>query len=223
VSVRGVAPLPRGAELQASALAFSDERERGTALSEIRTKGADASLRLVARRWSALAYVQTRDFYNSFASVNGARTAVTRTAEQFSVPATGLGARIEARPHVGRSTELRLGGDWRRTEGETRELFAFVAGAGTRGRLAGGLTQTVGSFAEAAWTGDDVTLTAGARIDRWDISNGRLKERVLASGRHRLPGPFRLAAYGAGRNRLAGGDDEVARCRLSGLAAADPQ
>jgi vitamin B12 transporter len=180
-AVRGVAPLPGGAELQASGLVFSDSRERGTAFSGIRTRGADASLRLVGRRWSALGYVQTRDFYNSFANVASGRTAASRTSEQYSVPATGLGARVEARPKVG-PVELRIGGDWRLTEGETRELFAFVAGAGTRGRVAGGRSQTLGGFAEAAWSTDALTVTAGGRIDRWTISNGRLHERVLATG-----------------------------------------
>ncbi|MGZ8286527.1 MAG: TonB-dependent receptor [Allosphingosinicella sp.] len=182
LAIRAVAPLPAGTELQASGLVFSDERERGTALSGIRTRGSDASLRLVGRRWSALGYVQTRDFYNSFASVNAGRTAATRTSEQFSVPATGLGARVEARPKVGSGLELRLGADWRVTEGETRELFAFVAGAGTRGRAAGGRTETLGGFAEGAWTPGDLTLTVGGRIDRWTITGGRLRERVLATG-----------------------------------------
>lgn len=182
VALRGVAPLPGGTELQASALLFADERERGTALSDIRTRGADASLRLVGRRWSALAYVQTRDFYNSFASVDSARTAATRTAEQYSVPATGLGARVEVRPDVGGRVELRIGVDGRRTEGETRELFAFAAGVPARGRVAGGRTATLGGFAEAAWTARDLTLTAGGRIDRWTVANGRLHERVLATG-----------------------------------------
>ena len=86
LSVRAVAPLPGGVELQANGLAFADERERGTAFSEIRTKGADASLRLVGRRWSALAYVQTRDFYNSFASVGAGRSTVSRASEQYAVP-----------------------------------------------------------------------------------------------------------------------------------------
>lgn len=182
LAVRGVAPLGGGTELQASGLVFSDERERGTALSDIRASGADASLRLVGRRWTALAYVQTRDFYNSFASVSLGRTTAARTAEQLSVPATGLGARIEARPKLGREIELRLGGDWRMTEGETRELFSFVAGAGTRGRVAGGRTGTLGGFAEAAWTGKGLTFTAGGRLDRWTIARGRLHERVLATG-----------------------------------------
>jgi len=182
LAVRAVAPLPGGAELQASGLAFSDARERGTAFSGIRTRGADASLRLVGRWWSALGYVQTRDFYNSFASVSAGRAAANRTSEQYSVPATGLGARLEARPKLGSRIALRMGGDWRLTDGETRELFAFVAGAGTRGRVAGGRSQTLGGFAEAAWTAPAVTLTAGGRIDRWTISNGRLHERVLATG-----------------------------------------
>ena len=182
VAVRAVAPLPGVAELQASALAFADDRERGTAFSAIRTRGADASLRVVGRRWSALGYVQTRDFYNSFAAVAAGRAAANRASEQHSVPATGLGARAELRPNLGRRIELRLGGDWRSTEGETRELFAFVAGEGTRGRVAGGRTDSLGAFAEAAWTDAAVTFTAGGRIDRWAISNGRLHERVLAGG-----------------------------------------
>ncbi len=181
LAVRAVAPFPGGAELQASGLVFSDARERGTAFSDIRTKGADASLRLVGRRWSALGYVQIRDFYNSFASVDPARTAANRASEQFSVPSTGLGARVEARPRLSSRTELRIGSDWRLTEGETRERYAFVAGAGTRGRVAGGRTRTLGGFAEAAWTAQSLTLTAGGRIDRWTISNGRLDERVLAT------------------------------------------
>ena len=180
VAVRAVAPLPGGIELQASGLGFTDRRERGTALSGIRTNGADASLRLVARRWSALAYVQTRDFYNSFASANAARTAVTRTSEQYNVPSTGLGGRVEWRPVLG-PVELRVGGDWRRTEGLTRERFSFVAGAGTRRREAGGRTDTAGLFAEAAWTSGPVTLTAGGRLDRWSIADGFLQERLFAT------------------------------------------
>ncbi len=182
LALRAVAPLPGGTELQANGLAFIDDRERGTAFSAIRTRGADASLRLVGRRWSALAYVQTRDFYNSFAAAGAARASLARVSAQYGLPSTGLGARGEWRPRVGRSVELRLGGDWRETSGVTRERFAFQNGVGTRGRAAGGRTRTLGGFAEAAWTGEVLTLTAGARIDRWRIADGSLRERVLASG-----------------------------------------
>jgi outer membrane receptor protein involved in Fe transport len=182
VAVRGVAPISAGTEVQASLLAFSDERERGTAFSAIRTRGADASLRVVGRRWSALAYVQTRDFYNSFAAVGASRAIVNPTSEQYSVPSTGLGARFEVRPRLGRRASLRLGGDWRLTEGESRERFAFVAGTGTRGRVAGGRSATAGAFAEASRTTGPLTVTGGVRLDRWTIARGRLEERVFATG-----------------------------------------
>jgi vitamin B12 transporter len=182
LALRAVAPLAGTVELQANGLAFTDSRERGTAFSGIRTRGADASLRLVGRDWSALAYVQTRDFYNSFAGVGAGRASVARVSEQYDVPSTGLGARGEWRPRVGGRIELRLGGDWRETRGVTRERFAFQNGVGTRGRVAGGRIRTLGGFAEAAWSGEALTLTAGGRVDRWRIEDGVLRERVLASG-----------------------------------------
>lgn len=185
LSLRAVAPLSETVELQANGLWFSDERERGTAFSDISTEGADASLRLVgsgAWRWSALGYVQTRKFYNSFAAVNAARTSAMRTSEQYNVPSTGLGARFEVRPPLGAGLELRLGTDWRRTEGETRERFSFVEGVGTRRRIAGGTTQTLGAFSEAALESGPLTITGAGRIDRWRIENGFLDERVIATG-----------------------------------------
>lgn len=184
-SIRAVTPLSASTELQASGMLFSDERDRGTAFSDNRTKGADASLRLVGNgrwRWSALAYLQTRDYYNSFGSVDDTRSTVSQVAEQYSVPSEGLGARLEVRPPVGSDIELRIGGDWRRTEGRTQERYFFVDGAGTRGRIAGGRTDTAGAFAEAAMEAGALTATAGARIDRWWISDGSLTERELATG-----------------------------------------
>lgn len=184
-SIRGVAPLSAATELQMSGTLFSDERDRGTAFSENRTQGADASLRLVGNgrwRWSALTYLQARDYYNSFGSVDDTRSTVSQVAEQYSVPSEGLGARFEVRPPVGNDIELRIGGDWRRTEGRTQERYFFVDGVGTRGRIAGGRTDTAGAFAEAAAESGSLTATAGARIDRWWISEGFLTERELATG-----------------------------------------
>jgi len=185
LSLRAVAPLSGAVELQANGLYFSDERERGTDFSDIATQGLDASFRLVGSgrwRWSALGYVQTRMFYNSFASVNAGRTSVARASEQYDVPSTGLGARFEVRPPLKEGLELRIGGDWRETEGETRERFNFQNGVGTRGRIAGGRTRTLGAFAEGTWERDALTLTGGARIDRWRIEDGFLDEQVFATG-----------------------------------------
>ena len=183
LAVRAVAPLAGSLELQAAIAGFSDARERGTAFSEIDNDGADASLRLVGRGrlpFSALAYVQVRDFSNRFAAVGPGRAAANLTLDQYSVPSTGLGGRVEVRPSTG-ALELRIGADARQTEGVTRELFQFVAGAPTRGRVAGGRTRTLGAFAELGWTRGDLTVTAGGRVDRWWIENGELRERTLAT------------------------------------------
>jgi outer membrane receptor protein involved in Fe transport len=188
-AVRAVAPLSSDIELQANGLWFSDRRERGTAFSGIATTGLDTSVRLVGRgdwQWSALAYVQKREFANSFATVTAGRSAVARVSEQYNVPSTGTGARVEVRPPLGDAIELRIGGDWRRTTGETKERSNFVAGVGTRGRRAGGETETVGGFAEAAWTGGPFTLTAGGRIDHWRIRDGFQLDRIFATGAETL-------------------------------------
>lgn len=186
VNLRFVAPVSTDTELQASARAFTDRRERGFAFSDNSNDGADASLRLIGRGnlpWSALAYVQMRSFASSFAAISSDRSTATQTLDQFNVPSTGWGARGEIRPRLGEGAELRLGGEWRRTTGETRELFSFVAGDPTRGRRAGGASDIFGAYAEASWqVSPDWLLTGGGRIDRWQLTRGHLRETALATG-----------------------------------------
>ncbi len=174
--IRIAAPIG-GTEFQFSGRYFYDERERGFAFSGNRTEGFDGSIRLIGRgdwQWEALAYVQDRDFRSSFAAVDDARTTATQVLDQFSVPATGFGGRFELRPPLpGDAVELRFGGDLRQTEGRTRERFFFVDGAPTRRRESGGLTRTVGGFADATVrAAPSLTLTGSARLDYWRIENG---------------------------------------------------
>lgn len=182
---RAVIPTSEDTELHANLLAFTDRRERGLAFTRNGSDGADASLRLVGNgewRFSALAYLQSRDFQSEFASVNAGRAAATQTLDQYSTPATGLGARIEVAPPLGERFDLRLGTDWRRTSGRTQELFTFVNAAPTRQRFAGGETSTVGAFADLSWQAGPITLSAGARVDRWSIRRGFLRETTLGTG-----------------------------------------
>jgi vitamin B12 transporter len=182
IAIRAVAPLSANTELQASIRAFTDERDRGFDFSDNQNSGVDASLRLVNRspggwQWSALGYVQIRDFANRFGAIGAGRNSVSLTLDQYSVPSTGLGARVEIRPPLGDKAEMRLGGDWRRTIGETNENFFFTGLTPGRSRRAGGKTDTFGAFVEASFeAADRLTLTAGARADRWTISNGFRKE-----------------------------------------------
>jgi outer membrane receptor protein involved in Fe transport len=184
-AIRGVVAVAADTEVQANVAAFTDTRERGTPFTGNRSEGADASLRLVGRGrwgWSALAYLQTRSFASSFASVNAARTTATQTLDQYDTPATGLGARLEIDPPLGRAIHLRLGADVRDVTGRTQELYTFVAAAPTRRRVAGGENLTGGIFADGSVEAGAVTLSAGGRIDRWSIRDGFLSERPLTPG-----------------------------------------
>jgi vitamin B12 transporter len=182
---RWVMPLGTSTELQASLSGFHDWRTRGTAFSSDRTNGADASLRLVGRgdwQWSALGYWQWRNLRSSTASLSADRSVATRVLLQDSVPSHGLGGSVEVRPPMPTGIELRLGADSRRTTGETRELSNFVSGEPTRRRRAGGETWTSGAFAEASADIGGATLSAGARIDHWQVNGGHLFEQTIATG-----------------------------------------
>lgn len=182
-AVRGVVGVSPDTEVQASVSGFADRRERGTAFTGNKSEGADASIRLVGRgRWGyqALAYVQTRAFASSFASVSAGRASATQTLDQYNTPATGLGARVELVPPVGGGAELRVGADVRRVTGRTQENYTFVAAAPTRRRLAGGQSDTAGLFADASLERGALTLALGGRVDRWRIADGFLREYPLA-------------------------------------------
>jgi outer membrane receptor protein involved in Fe transport len=133
-------------------------------------------------QWAALGYWQWRNLRSSTAGVSAGRTTATRVLLQDSVPSHGLGGSIEVRPPMPQGIELRLDADARRTTGETRELANYVAGQPTRRRRAGGETLTGGAFAEASADVGRITLSGGARIDRWQVSDGHLFEQTIATG-----------------------------------------
>lgn len=201
MAARFVAPLNDTTEIQANVRAFVDQRDRGFAFSDSRNSGADASVRLVGSgdwRWSALGYLQVRDFATSFGSVSDDRNSVSQVLDQHGVPSTGVGTRFEIRPPIGLNAELRIGGDWRRTVGQTNENFLFVGGAPQRSRSAGGKSDTLGGFVEASWQATPTLLvTGGGRLDYWSIRDGFRKEIELVSPR---PGALRSDDHFADRN-----------------------
>ncbi|MBS0285576.1 MAG: TonB-dependent receptor [Proteobacteria bacterium] len=182
---RGVIGIAPDTELQANLSAFTDTRDRGTAYTANTSQGADASLRLVGRGawgWSALGYLQTRAFSSQFASINAARTTATETLNQYNTPATGIGARVEVSPPLGKDLSLRMGADVRSVSGKTQELFSYVNALPTRQRFAGGETRNMGLFADGSADLGRVTLDLGGRIDWWRIANGYLDEHMLSTG-----------------------------------------
>lgn len=176
---RGVIDLDDATRLQAVFSGFYDARNRGTAYSDSRSTGADASVRLVNEGrlpWSAMLYGQLRQMRSGFASVSADRNSVNATLDQYRVPATGWGGAFEIRP----LKALTLGADGRFTSGASRERYSFVAGAPTRLRKAGGRAATVGAYAALRQdVGDKVTLLASARLDHWRLSDGMLEEQFF--------------------------------------------
>ncbi|GLR48514.1 TonB-dependent receptor [Sphingomonas astaxanthinifaciens] len=178
-------PLGEQVRLDLAASAFLDRRERGLAFTANRSEGEDVSARLVGSgnwTWSALVYGQRRHFEASAASTNSARTTATRSSLQYHVPGRALGWSAELRPPVGEGLELRIGTDGRAARGRSEELGSYVAGLATRDRKSGGKSLTAGAFTELTATEGALTLSGTARIDRWQIRDGSLRETLLATG-----------------------------------------
>jgi outer membrane receptor protein involved in Fe transport len=170
-SLRGVAPLGREVELQARMLAFDDHRTLRFTGADSASSGQDASLRLVGRgAWAfdVLGYVQARDYSNIVISA----TSFKKTLDQRATPSTGWGGKIELRPPVDQAHTLRLGADLRVASGTMFEDAYNAAGSVTARRSAGGRNADLGLYAESDWRIGPVTLTGGARLDRWSIGNG---------------------------------------------------
>ncbi len=209
VEARGVAPLGDTTSLSLRAVAFEENRLAGLEVAPNRSLGVDASARLAGEghwRWEALAYVKHRVFESGFGAVASDRSTASASLDQYNVPATGVGGKLELRPPVGEHHVLQLGMDVRAATGETHERFRNLGSGFTRQRLAGGDALTLGAFLEDSWTpGGGVTLTGGVRLDHWRFSGGRRQERDIATGALTLDQDFssRSGTRASGRAAIA--------------------
>ncbi len=169
---RGVAPLTDSIELQARGLIYDDSRTLRFEGADSSSTGQDVSLRLVGRgdwQFDALAYIQARNFTNRVIS----STRFVPVLDQRNTPSTGLGGKFEIRPPMGENNVLRLGTDYRRSEGELYEIaISAFSGNVTERRNAGGTNTDLGFFIENDLILGSFTLTAGARLDRYTIRDG---------------------------------------------------
>ena len=175
-SLRGVAPLAPGIELQMRGLAYGDQRTLRFKGADSTSSGEDASLRVVGKgRWQfdLLTYLQARDFSNKVISA----TSFRKTLDQRATPSTGWGGKAELRPPLGGRQALRLGMDWRVSSGTMFEdAESGVTGLVTARRRAGGRTADLGLYVEDDWRLGVLTLTGGLRADRWSITRGYFRE-----------------------------------------------
>ncbi len=182
VQLRGVAPLTDTIEVQARGLIYADNRTLRFRGADSSSSAQDASLRLVGRgKWQfdLIGYVQARNFTNIVIST----TRFVPVLDQYNTPSTGIGGKFELRPPLGGGHVLRIGADYRRASGSTNEVaFNAVSRAVTARRSAGGVNSDLGFFVENDWTIGALTLTAGARADRYTITDGMFREFDGAGG-----------------------------------------
>lgn len=171
-SARVVQQLGNELEVQLRGLAFEDNRTLRFNGADSSIRGEDVSLRMVSRGpWQvdALAYAQWRNFSNLVIS----STRFVRVLDQKDTPASGLGGKLEVRPPLGENHTLRLGVDYRRSEGDLFEdAYSAFTGNLTENRFAGGSNSDLGLFASHDWQYGPITLTGGLRADRYSISDG---------------------------------------------------
>jgi len=212
LQLRAVSQVSSDIELQARALAFEDERTLRFKGADNAIRGHDASLRLVGRgawQFDVLAYAQNRNFNNIVIS----STRFVPVLDQRNTPSTGLGGKIELRPPVGDDHILRLGLDFRQSEGELYETaYSAFSGAVTANRNAGGTNTDLGLFAETDWTMGRLTLSGGARLDRYAITGGFFTERDGS-------GALVIDETYADRSGWQGSFRGSARLRVSGAVA----
>ncbi len=176
ISARAVFALTDDVEIQASGLAYRDDRTLRFEGADNSSEARDASLRVIGRgdwQFDAIAYVQSRDFSNVVIS----STRFVPVLDQRSTPSRGIGGKFEMRPPTGENNVLRLGVDYRQSEGELFETaVSAFSGNVTADRNAGGTNTDLGFFIEDDLTLGALTLTAGARADRYTIRDGFFTE-----------------------------------------------
>lgn len=153
---------------------FEEAKGAGTVGAASRAEGFDISAaRSFAGDWGRgriILFSQDRDFANQTVSVSPDRASVVPALDQFETPASALGGSVVLGLDLeGRAQRWTL--DWRRSEGETRELFRFQSGAFTRLRVAGGQQDLIGvglDVPRLLRTPDGaIGLDASVRLDHW--------------------------------------------------------
>lgn len=169
---RIVQPIGSHMTVQVRGMAYDDDRVLRFEGADTGSEGRDVSLRVVGRgdwQFDVLGYLQWRNFTNTVIS----STRFVPVLDQKDTPASGQGGKVEVRPPVGGGHTVRIGADFRRSEGDLFEdAFNAFTGARTEERFAGGVNTDLGLFLEDDWELGRVTLTGGLRADRYTIKDG---------------------------------------------------
>jgi len=188
-SLRADIPL---SDVALSLRAGAYEEDRGSGLAGARSTASGHVLSAAVARqatagqtgWRLQAWRRESDFANTSVAVAADRATTTPANNQYETPATGWGLNAAIRGRrdgLGGRLEWEVGGDARFNEGETHELFRYMAGDYTRDRIAGGETSVAGLYGEGSLETGPWLFAGGLRLDGWKNRNGRRLERDLAT------------------------------------------
>lgn len=179
-------PLSPNATATITVRQFDEDRGNGTPYQRNSTDETFASVAIAAQptasfEWNATTYAQSEGYSSTFSSVNATRTAETPASNQFAVPSTAIGLAWVGEWSESPEARTSFGFDTRDVRGETREDSAFVNGAFTHRRFAGGRQTTAGVFVEHSRAlAREVRASLGLRVDGWWDTDGH--RRDFASG-----------------------------------------
>lgn len=168
---------------------YQERRDAGLAGARSNATGGSLTATVAGDAWRLQAWARRSDLENTSVSVAAGRVATTPANDQVSTPATGYGLNAAWQGTAG-DWSWEVGGDVRAAEGQVNERFRYQAGAFTRTREAGGRTLVGGLYAEAALAREDLSFTAGARLDGWRSYGGLRRERDAATGAVTLDAPI---------------------------------
>lgn len=173
--------------ISARAGAYEEHRHSGVVGATSSAEGITGSLTVAHPErggdlgWRLQLWARDVGLTNVTNAVGPNRATVTPASNQYAVPATGYGGNAALRGAFDRFN-WEVGGDFRSSEGESRELFSFQNGGFTGDRHSGGHSSVGGLYAEGAWRDGGWLVTFGARADRWETSNGHVVQRSTATG-----------------------------------------
>jgi outer membrane receptor protein involved in Fe transport len=186
-SLRVSAEPGSGTLISARGAVYDEKRDAGLVGAASDARGVSASLTIAHPQsadelgWRLQGWVRETGFANSSVAIAPLRAATTPANDQYATPATGFGVNAALRGGDA-ALDWEVGMDMRGTSGESREHAAYVSGAFTVGRVAGGRTFVGGLYAEGAARFSGWLLTAGLRADDWATTGGHLRQTSLISG-----------------------------------------
>jgi outer membrane receptor protein involved in Fe transport len=182
-----------GAFVRASS--YAESRGNGTPLTV-----NDTHLQQVAAGVDALGsvplairgYLVEQRYHQTFSSVASDRSTERLTVDQ-RVPTRATGGSVDWRPLFGALAAV-IGTDWSDVKGTSHEQNVALSGAVTPFR-AGGHQRTAAGRAMLLWHSERLTITGGARFDRWQNFDAEQNGSPLPSRRDTAWSPRATALY----------------------------